>query len=145
MKKINNSIFRFRLPDIRKNRFFRFLVSGVLNTAITYYLYLILLQRLSYKISYTFTYLVGILLSYVLNRVFVFQEHRGARTALLVPVVYFAQYLLSILILWLWVDCFALSHKLAPLAVVILSLPMTYLLTRFSFTGNAIKKNSRQK
>jgi putative flippase GtrA len=133
------------LPDIRKNRFFRFLVSGVLNTAMTYCLYLILLQWLSYKISYTLTYLVGILLSYVLNRFFVFQEHRGTRTALLVPVVYFAQYLLSFLILWFWVDCFALSQKLAPLAVVILSLPMTYLLTRFSFTGNAIRKTSRQK
>ena len=145
MSKINNSGLRLRLLDLGKNRFFRFLISGGLNTVLTYGLYLLLLQWMPYKISYTLTYVAGIVLSYVLNRVFVFQQHRGIRTALLVPAVYFAQYLLSFLILWLWVDCFGLNQKLGPLAVVILSLPITYLLTRFSFVGNVLRQTSGQK
>ena len=50
--------------------FARFLVSGGFNTLVTYGLYLLLLNVLSYRISYTIAYVAGIVLAYSLNRFF---------------------------------------------------------------------------
>lgn len=57
--------------------FARFLVSGGFNTVVTYGIYLLLLNVLSYKTSYTIAYVAGIVLAYSLNRYFVFKSHQG--------------------------------------------------------------------
>ena len=120
-------------------RFFRFIVSGVLNTLITYAIYLYLLQQISYQISYTFSYVSGILISYLLNRAFVFKDHRGLRSIFLFPLIYAIQYSFGILLLWLFIDLAKLSDKLAPIVVAIVTLPMTYALSRFVFLGRKKK------
>jgi putative flippase GtrA len=120
---------------MRFARFFRFIVSGGLNTAITYGIYLILLQQLSYQISYSIAYISGIVISYVFNRAFVFKNHRGLRSIVLFPLIYVTQYGLGMLLLWLWIDIARLSDKLAPLIVVAVTLPLTYVLSRFVFLG----------
>ncbi|MGZ9710574.1 GtrA family protein [Glaciimonas sp. GNP009] len=118
--------------------FARFLVSGGFNTALTFALYLLLLNVTSYRVSYTIAYLSGIFLSFALNRFFVFNSHRGVRSVALFPLVYVFQYLASMLILWIWIDQLGLSRKIAPLMAIILSLPITYLLSRLIF----LKKSS---
>lgn len=122
------------------SRFFRFVISGGLNTAITYGIYLVLLQLMSYRISYTIAYLSGIAISYALNRSFVFRSHHGLRSILLFPLVYVAQYSFGLLLLWLWIEVAGLSDKVAPLVVVAVALPLTYVLSRFVFIGNNSNK-----
>lgn len=124
---------------MRFAQFFRFILSGGLNTAITYGIYLLLLQQTSYQISYTIAYVSGIAISYLLNRVFVFREHRGLRSLLLFPLVYVTQYGFGMLILWLWIDMAGLNDKIAPLVVVAMTLPLTYVLSRFVFLGRKKK------
>jgi putative flippase GtrA len=124
---------------MRFARFFRFILSCGLNTAITYGIYLLLLQQTSYQISYTIAYVSGIAISYLLNRVFVFREHRGLRSLLLFPLVYVTQYGFGMLILWLWIDMAGLNDKIAPLVVVAMTLPLTYVLSRFVFLGRKKK------
>lgn len=126
---------RASLLNFSGSRFARFLVSGVLNTAITYAIYLALLQFASYRTSYSIAYVAGIAVSYLLNRSFVFKRHGGWRTLLLFPLVYVAQYLFGIFTLWVWIDQAKLSETIGPLVVVALSVPLTYLLTRFVFVG----------
>jgi putative flippase GtrA len=121
-------------------RFFRFILSGGLNTAITYGIYLFLLQQTSYQISYSIAYVSGIAISYLLNRAFVFQGHRGLRSILLFPLVYLTQYGFGMLVLWLWIEIAGLSDKLAPLVVVAVTLPVTYILSRFVFLGREKQK-----
>ena len=111
----------------------RFLMSGGFNTALTYGMYLGLLTFLPYQLSYTLAYVSGIVLAYVLNRYFVFKSHQGIKSAVMMPLIYLVQYSLSLLILWLWVEKLQLDRRLAPLAAIILTLPVTFLLSRFAF------------
>ena len=57
----------------------------------------------------------AIVLAFVINRLFVFQTHRGWRSMVLFPFVYLAQYLVSLAVLWTWVERLHMSSKLAPL------------------------------
>lgn len=116
-----------------RHRFVRFLASGAVNTLLTYALYLACLQYWSYRFSYTVAYIAGIGLAYFLNRLFVFKEHRGVASVLLLPMIYVVQYLAGIGILWVWVDWIGLPSSLGPLAVIFFTVPLTYLLTRFAF------------
>jgi putative flippase GtrA len=124
-----------------QNRFVRFLGTGGINTAITYLIYLILLRVMNYQLSYTITYITGIILAFFLNRRFVFRTHRGWKSILLYPLVYVFQYLFGMLVLWFIVNQLAWSAKLGPLFVVVLSVPLTYLLSKFIFVGRESKSD----
>jgi len=126
------------LKRLHEFSFARFLGSGAFNTLATYALYLALLNIMNYKASYTTTYIFGILLSYFLNRHFVFKSTTGARTILLYPLVYLAQYLVSMGVLWLWIDHLHLNEKAAPLIAVIITIPLTYLLSKVIFLNKKI-------
>lgn len=102
----------------------------------TYLLYLALLQIVSYQISYTISYVIGVVFSYLLSRHFVFRTHQGGKTILLFPLVYVAQYAVGLLLLWLWADVAGLPTQFGPLAVIIVTVPMTYVLSRIFFTGH---------
>lgn len=121
------------LTTLLEIKFFRFLLTGGLNTGLTYILYLVLLSFLPYMWSYSISYICGIVLAFVLSRFFVFKEHQGLKSALLFPLVYVAQYALGVVVVWLWVKKLQLPEYLAPLAAIALSLPMTYVLTKLVF------------
>lgn len=123
-----------RIPEIL-SRFSlaRFLVSGGFNTALTYLVYLICLNSLSYGWSFSLAYAFGIVLAFILNRSFVFKSDRGWRSVILFPFVYVAQYLISMVILRVWIDYLGWRAELAPLMAIIVSLPATYVLSRLVF------------
>lgn len=114
-------------------RFFRFVMSGGLNTAVTYGIYLVLLQLMPYQFSYTIAYVSGIAISYALNRSFVFRSHQGFRSVLLLPFVYFAQYCLGILVVWLWIEKAHMSSAIAPLVAALVAVPFIYFLSHYVF------------
>jgi putative flippase GtrA len=125
---------------VAASSFLRFLISGGVNTVTTYAVYLALLQVTGYKLAYSIAYVFGIVLSFVINRFFVFQTHRGWRSMLLFPLVYLAQYVVSLGVVWAWVECFHLMKELAPLVAVVITIPLTFVLSRFVFgrRGNAL-------
>ncbi|MGP1665394.1 MAG: GtrA family protein [Rhodanobacter sp.] len=129
---------------ITASSFLRFLISGGLNTAVTYAVYLGLLGALGYKIAYTIAYVVGIVLAFVINRLFVFQTHRGWRSMVLFPFVYLAQYLVSLAILWAWVEQLHMSSKLAPLIAILITIPLTFVLSRWVFGRGRAAKSGPQ-
>jgi putative flippase GtrA len=116
---------------VSRREFSVFLVCGVVNTVLTYGLYLVLLWVVSYPTAYTISYAVGILLSYCLNARFVFKEKLRLSKALQYPVVYLVQYLLGIVLLYLLVEIAHLSRVLAPLVIVAITMPITFFLSRF--------------
>ncbi len=122
---------------IVKSRFFRFLVSGGLNTVITFGLYLALLKIISYQASYTIAYLTGIVISYLLNRFFVFKSHRNIQSILLFPLIYIVQYSFGMCVLWLWVERMGLSEAVGSFIAIVLSIPVTFILTRFIFVDQS--------
>jgi len=115
----------------------RFLLAGGLNTLATYALYLALLAPLGYRVSYAIAFVAGIVLAYFFNRLFVFKEHRGVRSLAMLPLVYLAQYGLGAGIVHVWVEVLGQAKELAPLLAIIITIPVTFLLSKLAFVRRA--------
>lgn len=111
----------------------RYVAAGLVNTGVTYVLYLILLQVLPYLWAYSITFLAGIALGYALNCFWVFRNEVSLKTAMGYPVIYGANYLLGVALLWILVDKLDVPSALAPLFVVAMSVPIMYFVTKILF------------
>jgi putative flippase GtrA len=116
---------------LRWTEFLRFLIIAAMNTGATFLIYLVLLLIVPYGLAYTGSYVLGIFLSYCLNASFVFRERLRISCALQYPVVYLVQYVLGITALYVLVERVGCSKAVAPLLVVLVSLPVTFLLSRY--------------
>lgn len=114
-----------------RREFARFLLVGATNTLLSYLLYLLLLTFLSYLSAYSIAYCAGIMFSYFLNVHFVFKKQVSLATFLKFPVVYVIQYALGATTLWLLVGKAGLSPACAMIAVIIVTIPVTFLASRF--------------
>lgn len=113
------------------SEFFRFLLVGVSNTMVTYVVYLLLLPFLPYLYAYTIAYCVGVLNSYFMSIFFVFRKNISLRSFLKFPFVYVAQYFLGSIILWLLVGQLGIGPVWAMAVVIIVTVPITFLTSRF--------------
>lgn len=114
-----------------RREFARFLLVGATNTLFSYVLYLLLLAFLGYLTAYSVAYCAGIVLSYFLNVRFVFKESVSLATFLKFPVVYVIQYALGAATLWLLVGKMGIAPELAMFAVIVVTIPVTFLASRF--------------
>ena len=115
--------------------FARFLIGGILNTAITYLLYFSLLPFFSYKIAYTAAFILGILVSYGLNALFVFKAKVAIKSMIRFPLIYLIQYLLGIALVTTLIEYLGVAAWLAPMIVIIITVPLTFVLSRLIFTS----------
>jgi putative flippase GtrA len=115
--------------------FIGFVLVGAANTGLTYLLYLALLQIARYPVAYSLTFVVGIFLSYYLNARFVFRVPLQLRKALQYPAVYAIQYLLGLGLLYLMVEILRMNEAIAPLLVVVITVPVTFLMSRYVIRG----------
>lgn len=114
------------------NEFFRFLIVGGLNTAITYAIYFAGVSlHIHYMIAYSFAFIIGIMMSYTLNTAFVFKSTFAIRKALRFPMVYFIQYILGVMLLYILIDTLHVDKKIAALLLIFFTVPLTFLLSRF--------------
>lgn len=118
----------------------RFILVGLTNTALTYLVYLALLPFIRYEVAYVVAYVLGIGTSYLMNAVFVFRQPLSWRGALTFPSVYIVQMLLGTVLLKGLVDFAGVPDSIAPLIVVAMSLPATFVMSRFVLTRNAADK-----
>jgi putative flippase GtrA len=109
----------------------RFLLAGAANTLLSYLLYLLLLTFLTYLPAYSIAYCVGIVISYFMNVLFVFKNRVSLVNFLKFPIVYFIQYALGAVILWLLVGKAGVSPALAMIGVIIFTIPVTFMASRF--------------
>jgi putative flippase GtrA len=125
--------------------FVRFLGSGGFNTLVTWLLYLALLRRLPYALSFTIAFGCGIALAYALNRYVVFRQSGGAAGPAWVTLIYFGQYLANLALVGLWVEVLGFPVALAPLFAVAATLPLTYLLNRLVFSADRPAERARMR
>lgn len=116
---------------LTERHFFRFLVMGILNTIATFSIYVMLKTVLDYQIAYLLAYVSGIVFAYFMNALFVFKKSISLRAFIRFPLVYVVQYIVGAVLLELFVRVLGLSVTFAPLFVIILTLPLTFFLTRF--------------
>ena len=110
--------------------FYRFVFWGSVNTLTGYLLYAFLLLFLPYLFSYTIAFVVSIFISYFLNSKFVFNQELRLSKAIRYPLVYLAQFVIGTTSLYLLVHILGINKLIAPAGVVILSVPITFYLSR---------------
>ena len=115
--------------------FCRFLFLNGINTLAGYLIYAFLLLFLPYLAAYSVVYVISIFFSYLLNSRFVFKQGLGWNKAIRYPLVYLTQYLLGTLLLYVFVQKLMIDTLIAPGLVVLLSLPVTYFLSRRILAG----------
>lgn len=75
--------------------------------------------------------MVGTVFSYFLNTRWVFKVPMNWRTFLQFPSVYIVQYGLGVVLVWGMVETWPVLEPVAPLLVVGMTLPVTFLMSRF--------------
>lgn len=115
--------------------FLKYVLSGGINTISTYIIYLILLKVTNYNVSYSISYVSGIFLSYYLNSVFVFKEQISIRKFIKYPIVYVVQYFVNLILINILIRYFGLSSSLVPIIVIILTIPITFTLSKIIIKG----------
>lgn len=123
------------------NRFIRFLISGAINTLVTYAVFVLLGRWFHHALAYTISYLLGIALSYAMAATFVFRAGVSVRSALRFPLVYVVQYLYGLAALSLLVKRFGVPQNLAMLVVIATSIPLTFLMARHAMRPTAYESN----
>jgi putative flippase GtrA len=123
-------------PWSKRQEFFRFILAGLVNLVLTYALYLALELVLAYPAAYTVSYACGIIISYLLNTLFVFKSPIRIAKAVQYPIVYLAQYLLGMALLYLLVELAHISSRIAPLVIPAVTVPATFLLSRYLIKGS---------
>jgi putative flippase GtrA len=105
-------------------------LGGGVNTLLTYGLYLLFNLFLHFQVAFTASYVIGIIFAYFYNSLVVFKSPLSYMKFALFPVVYLFQYLLSIVLLAVFVQRLQVSETLAPIFVLIIVTPVTYLLSK---------------
>jgi putative flippase GtrA len=109
----------------------KFVIGGGINTAFTFGLYYGLQVIMPYQIAYALAFAVGIVFSYWFNATIVFNTPVSWKGFFAFPLVYLAQYLLSAVLLNVFVERFEIAQSIAPLLVIIATIPITFVLTRW--------------
>jgi len=107
-----------------------FVIMGGLNTFLGFGIYLLLEQVINYGLAYTVTYIFGIFMSYYFNARFVFRQPMRLKSLIRYPAVYVVQYLVGLVLLYIFVEVLHLDASLAPLPTTLITLPITFILSR---------------
>ncbi|MEY2252031.1 GtrA family protein [Comamonas sediminis] len=115
-------------PQVK--RWLRFVVGGGMNTGFSYLIYLLGGLIFSYQVAYFIAYVSGIIFSYWFNARFVFHIPLSWKGLLSYPLVYLVQYLISALLLGSAVEYLGINKYIAPLAITLITLPLTYCMSK---------------
>ena len=115
----------------------RFLVAGALNTALGYGVYLALNLVFDYRVAYTLSFAFGIVLSYLVNSLYVFRQPLRWKRLAVYPLVYLLQYAVGLLCVWVFVAKLRWPEALAPIAAIAVNIPLTFVATRYILTDSA--------
>ena len=116
---------------IRNKEFIRYVVIGGVNTCISYCIYFVLLIFFPYLIAFSAAYFLGVITAYYLNTVIVFKSCISLKKFLSFPIVYIVQYTFNIFFLYIFVEGMSIDAKLAPIFGIIITMPITYLLSKY--------------
>ena len=112
--------------------FIRFVMVGVLATALHYGIYFLLQRFINVNIAYTLGYALSFIANFYLTAYFTFGKKPSWSKALGFGGAHLVNYLLHIgllnTVLWL-----GLSKTLAPIPVFAIAIPVNFLLVRFVF------------
>jgi putative flippase GtrA len=113
-----------------EREFIRYLAVGAFNTGLGQLGYWLLLPFMAYEWAFTITYVLGIVLSYVLNALIVFRQPLSWRKLVQFPIVYAVQWAAGLVFLAIAIRLLGISETIAPLLWIALSVPLTFAISR---------------
>jgi putative flippase GtrA len=123
---------RNRVPPNLTVEIARFIKTGAARTLFTLGLYQILLLAMSYRLAYTLSFTIGILLAAFVNAFLVFDSSLDLRSLTRFALFYLASYAVGLGLLSMLVAEFAVSPVLAPFMVIALMLPINFIGSRIT-------------
>jgi putative flippase GtrA len=114
-----------------KSETVRFLITGGVNTLLTYLIYLALIAITDYRTAFTSSFIAGIFIAYSLNALFVFKTALSLRKMIQYPLIYAFQYGTGLLLLGILIENFGVDKRFAPLINLILLTPITFMLNKW--------------
>ncbi|MFA5103950.1 MAG: GtrA family protein [Candidatus Margulisiibacteriota bacterium] len=122
-----------KYTDQNLKHFIKYAFIGVLNTAVSYLVYsVLLLLEFRYSTALSFSYLIGIIHSYAWNRWWNFRSKSpfGMETARFVS-SYIISFLMNLLILRTLIENHSVQPFIAQAIAIIIIAPTTFLLMRY--------------
>lgn len=131
-------MYRMELGKERLSEMMRFVVVGLIATAINYAVYYVMLPFMNASAAFTTGYIVSFLCNYAMSSKFTFRVGTSLQRFVSFGVSHATNYFIQIILLNLVIGL-GISDTLAPLPVYAMSIPISYLNVRF-----ALKRNSRE-
>lgn len=113
------------------NEFTRFAIVGGVNTMNYYMIYLLCYNILGwhYLISHLFGFLVSFVISFFLNVYFTYRVKPTISKFLKFPLTQVVNMSVSSALVYIFIEWFHINGNIAPLAAVIFTVPVTFIVT----------------
>ncbi|MDN6571546.1 MAG: GtrA family protein, partial [Staphylococcus equorum] len=111
----------------------KFIIVGGINTLNYYIVYLILLKLidLNYLVSHVSGFMVSFIISYYLNCHFVYKVKPTWRKFIQFPLTQVVNMGMQTLLLYIFVQWLHISSVIAPFAGLIITIPITFVLSKY--------------
>lgn len=129
------------LAKLFSSKFFKFLISGGLNTLVCLLLYWVLIKvNVNYILASTLMFIFGVIEGYILSAIFIFKHKINLLHLVKYISVYLSSYVVNIIILAALVELMGLSHFMAQVVTSALVAVLNYFLVKiFVFRQNKVK------
>ncbi len=112
-------------------------VNGIINTIITYSLFIFLSNIIDYRLSIIIIFPLGVLISYFLNKKFTFKKEKS--NIIIFFIVMTAMLLTNFSITWVLVELGNISKEISQALAICIAFIVGFLLNKkFSFRNNSI-------
>ena len=108
----------------------KFIFGGLINTSITYLIFLALNFFVAYWLAYSAAFIIGVVISFVINRNFVFDEDSGLKSFAVLLAFYLGLLAYNNAILYLLISKTPLPEEIAVILVIALNVPISFLFIR---------------
>lgn len=114
------------------NQFIKFGIVGAVNTISSWIIYYTLLYfHIHYIVSTTIAYILSSIIGFVLNRIWVFKSKNKVSSSLIKYIItYGSSFFLNIGLMYLFVDIIGVSDRIAPILVLLFTIPYNYIFSR---------------
>lgn len=135
------------ITDTNKKRlieFIKFGIIGVINTIHFYFWYQMLLETdMHVNLAFSIAFILAMIGSYFLNTYITFKVKPSWKTFKSFPITTLPNFLISNIGVNFLVNYFDMNKKISGLIASLISIPITFLLTRFVLTGGKKEPNEK--
>ena len=114
-------------------KFIKFAIVGFGNlfiSLITYYI--LVFFSINYQIANIGGFITGSLNGYIWNRIWVFKNSKKNLSSIVkFYLSYLSTWLLSAILLYIWIEIFNISDKIAPIINVVITTPINYFMNKY--------------